>query len=54
SADAGARVTLEGLAGKKFAITPGWPLTLLAWSHSVFAPLLRWSFDRTARRARKS
>lgn len=54
SADAVARVTLDGLARRKFAVTPGWPLTLLAWTHSTFAPLLRWSFDRTARRARKS
>ena len=51
TADAVAQVTLEGLARRKFAVTPGWPVTILAWTHSVIAPLLRWSFDRAARRA---
>ena len=52
SAEAIARVILAGLARRRFAITPGWQVTALAWFHSVLAPVLYWSFDRTARRAR--
>jgi 3-dehydrosphinganine reductase len=51
TADAVARVTLAGVARGRFSITPGIPLTALSWLHSVIAPLLRWSFDRTAARA---
>lgn len=54
SAEAVARVTLEGLAQKKFTVTPGFQLTALAWLHSLIAPLLHWSFDRAARKARNS
>ena len=35
------------------ASTPGLPITALAWLHSILAPVLQWSFDRTARRARR-
>ena len=52
TADAVARVTLDGLARNKFAITPGGPVTALAWLHSLLAPFLRWRFDRAAARAR--
>ncbi|MBI5689765.1 MAG: SDR family oxidoreductase [Verrucomicrobia bacterium] len=52
SAEAVARATLDGLDRKRFAVTPGLPLTALYWLQSVLAPVLRWSFDRTARRAR--
>jgi len=54
TADAVAKVTLDGLARRRFSITPGWPVTALAWFGGLFAPVLRWSFDRTARRARAS
>lgn len=54
SADDVARVTLDGLAAGKFSITPGFQLTALGWLHSLIAPLLRWHFDRVARRARRN
>ncbi len=52
TADAVAKVTLAGLAREKFSVTPGWQVTALAWLNSILAPVLYWSFDRTARRAR--
>jgi 3-dehydrosphinganine reductase len=52
SADAVASCTLAGLARGRFSITPGWQITSLAWLHSILAPVLYWSFDRTARQAR--
>ena len=53
TAEAVARATLDGLARGRFQVTPGLPMTALAWLHSVLAPLLHWMFDRTARRARR-
>ncbi|MFA6961574.1 MAG: SDR family oxidoreductase [Opitutaceae bacterium] len=52
TADAVARVTLAGVARGRFSVTPGFQLTALRWLHSMIAPLLHWSFDRTADRAR--
>lgn len=52
TADAVAKVTLAGLARGKFSVTPGWQVTALAWFSGLLAPLLYWSFDRTARKAR--
>jgi 3-dehydrosphinganine reductase len=53
TADAVARVTLDGLERKRFAVTPGLQITALAWLHSILAPVLHWNFDRAARRARE-
>lgn len=52
TADAVARLTLVAIQRGKFAVTPGFTLTALAWSHSLLAPVLRWHFDRVVRRAR--
>lgn len=52
TADAVARVTLAAVRRGRFSVTPGIQLTALSWLHSLIAPLLRWSFDRTARNAR--
>jgi 3-dehydrosphinganine reductase len=48
-----ARVTLEGLAKRRFAVTPGLQVTALAWLGGLFAPLLHLSFDSAARKARE-
>jgi len=51
TADAVARATLDGVRRGRFSVTPGAQLTALAWLHSLIAPVLRWSFDRTTARA---
>ena len=48
-----ARVTLEGLSRKRFAVTPGIQVTALAWLGGLLAPFLHWNFDNAARRARE-
>lgn len=53
TADAVAHATLQGLARGRFIVTPGFQLTVLAWCHSLLAPILHWTFDRTARKARE-
>jgi 3-dehydrosphinganine reductase len=53
SAENVAKLTLKGLKRGRFSITPGVPLTLLAWGHSLLAPVLYWFFDRTAKKARQ-
>lgn len=52
TAEAVATLTWEGLRRGRFAVTPGLPLTALAWLHSLLAPILRWHFDRVAAKAR--
>lgn len=54
TAEAVARATLEGVRRGRFSVTPGLQLTALAWLHSLIAPVLRWSFDRTAARVRQT
>jgi len=53
TADAVARVTLAAVRSGRFSVTPGLQLTALAWLHSLIAPVLHWSFDRIAARARR-
>lgn len=53
TADAVARATLAGVRRGRFSVTPGVPLTALAWFHSLIAPVLRWSFDRITARTRR-
>lgn len=53
TAEAVARATLEGVRRGRFAVTPGVQLTALAWLHSLIAPVLRWSFDRTTAQVRQ-
>jgi 3-dehydrosphinganine reductase len=53
TADAVARVTLDAVRRGRFAVAPGVQLTILAWLHSLIAPVLHWSFDRVAARARR-
>lgn len=52
TADAVARATLAAVQRGRFAVTPGFQLTALAWLHSILAPVLHWSFNRVARKAR--
>ena len=53
TADAVAAVTLRGLAKRRFTVTPGAQLTILLWLQSLIAPVLNWSFDRVASKARR-
>jgi 3-dehydrosphinganine reductase len=53
TADAVARVTIAAVRSGRFSVTPGFQLTTLSWLHSLIAPILRWSFDRIAARARR-
>lgn len=52
TADAVAQLTIAAVQRGRFAVTPGLPLTALAWLHSLLAPILRWHFDRVAAKAR--
>lgn len=52
SADAVARVILDGVRRNRFAITPGWQIWALYRLHSLIGPVLQRHFDRLARRAR--
>lgn len=52
TADAVAREIVCGIQRRRFAITPGPEMTLLARLHSILAPGLHWYFDRLASRGR--
>lgn len=50
SADDVARVILDGVRRRRFVITPGLEISLLARLHSLILPLLQWWMDRAAHR----
>jgi len=51
SAEQVARAIVAAIGSGRFTVAPGVAMRLLAALHSPLAPLLRWSFDRAARRA---
>ena len=53
TADAVARLTIEGLKRGQFAVTPGFQLTAVYRLQSLLGPLLSWRFNHIAARARK-
>ncbi len=46
TAEAVATEILQGIQHQKFAITPGFEMSLLQRFHSLIAPILNWYFDR--------
>jgi 3-dehydrosphinganine reductase len=53
SAENVARTIIDGITKRKFTITPGLEMTLVARLHSLFLPQLNWYFDRLVAKARK-
>jgi 3-dehydrosphinganine reductase len=53
SAEGVARSIVTGMDRGRFAITPGWEMTILHRLHSLINPALAWHFDRQAAQARK-
>ncbi|MFZ1057108.1 MAG: SDR family oxidoreductase [Opitutaceae bacterium] len=53
SADEVARVTLEGLRRRRFAVTPGLRMAALGRLHSLLSPVLFWNLDRIAKKVSK-
>jgi 3-dehydrosphinganine reductase len=41
-----AKTIVAGVDSGRFAITPGWEMTILNWTHSFLRPMLNWHFDR--------
>ena len=55
TADQVAQAILRGVARRRFAITPGLPMTALAWLHSLAVPVLnRFWFDPLIARAARA
>lgn len=53
TADDVAAVIIRGMAKNRFAITPGWEMTLLNRFSSVIAPILGWYFDRIVKKHKR-
>ena len=52
SSDRVASLIWRGMEARKFAVTPGWEMTALYRFQSLIDPMLRWTFDRIADRAK--
>jgi 3-dehydrosphinganine reductase len=53
SAEGVAQAIVDGITKRKFSITPGLEMTLVARLHSLFLPQINWYFDRLVAKARK-
>lgn len=53
SAETVAAAIVDGVARRRFLVTPGWEMTLLARLHSLLLPLVQWQSDRVVRRVRR-
>jgi 3-dehydrosphinganine reductase len=53
SAEGVARTIINGISKRKFVITPGLEMTLVARLHSLLQPQLNWYFDRLVMKARR-
>lgn len=53
SAEAVAEAVMQGIRRRRFAITPGWEMSLLAPLHSLIGPLLQRRFDALVREVRE-
>jgi 3-dehydrosphinganine reductase len=54
TADAVAQTILKGIEQRRFTITPGQEMTVLARLHSLIAPGLNWYFDRIVQQTRQA
>jgi 3-dehydrosphinganine reductase len=52
SAEQVAASIVQGIAQKKFAITPGLEMKLLCFAHSLLSPMLNWYFDGIVKKVR--
>ena len=54
TAEGVAQEIIKGMIQEKFAITPGWEMTLLNILHSIIRGLLNWHFDKIVSKYRKN
>ena len=54
TAEGVAQEIIQGMVQKKFAIAPGWEMTLLNKLHSILGGLLNWYFDKIVIKYRKN
>ncbi len=49
-----AATIVRGIEKRRFAITPGWEMTLLYWLGSIISWAIMWHFDRVVSKVRKN